>query len=268
MTGVDVSLAGIADLAHGQDNAFVKDGLGRVNMLVERAMSEFSAEHPEKIAPVLADGLKQTNALASQVTASTLTEQAKYDVLRELALKQEQFQHAIVLALGISLDATAGPKREPGGRNAFNNGPQESFAYAIPGQEFVVTVHLYNPQASALALNRVWLETTPSEKPDEKWTSRARIAGAGCGWPGGGDRSAIRHESCRTMPRPRVLISRGRMTSSRTTTFWIRDTAIFRCRPTRWRLGRNSATRACRCGWDRWCRRCAAKLGRAWCSTR
>ena len=57
---------------------------------------------------MLADGLKQTNALAAQVSASTLSEQAKYDVLRELALKQEQFQHAIVLALGVSLEATAG----------------------------------------------------------------------------------------------------------------------------------------------------------------
>ncbi len=166
--GVDVSLAGIADLAHGQDNAFLVAGLGRVNAAVEQAMGAFSAAHPEKIAPVLADGvLKQTNALAAQVSSSTLSEQAKYDVLRELALKQEQFQHAIVLALGVSLEAAAGPKRAPGGRNAFNNGPPESFAYAIPGQEFAVTVHLYNAQPSALTLNRVWLETPGGEK----WTS-------------------------------------------------------------------------------------------------
>ena len=123
--GVDVSLAGIADLAHGQDSAFLREGLGRVNAAVEQAMSLFSAEHPEKIAPMLADGLKQTNALAAQVSASALSEQAKYDVLRELGLKQEQFQHAIALALGVSLDATAGTKQAPRGRNPFNNGPQE-----------------------------------------------------------------------------------------------------------------------------------------------
>ncbi len=170
--GVDASLAGIADLARGQENGFLKDGLVRVNTAVEQAMSQFSVEHPEKIAPMLAEGLKQTNALASQIKASSLSEPAKYDVLRELALKQEQFQHAIVLALGVSLDATAGSKREPGGRNLFNNGPQESFAYAIPGQEFAVTVHLANPQTSALTLNRVWLETPD----DEKWTNAAESA--------------------------------------------------------------------------------------------
>ena len=170
--GVDVSLTGIADLARGQDNGSLKDGLTRVNAAVEQAMSQFSAAHPEKIAPVLADGLKQTNALAAQVKASSLSEQSKYDVLRELALKQDQFQHAIVLALGVSLDATAGAKRAPGGRNFFNNGPPESFAYAIPGEEFAVTVHLYNPQADALTLNRVWLET-PTE---EKWPSSLEAA--------------------------------------------------------------------------------------------
>jgi LmbE family N-acetylglucosaminyl deacetylase len=164
--GVDVSLAGIADLARGQDNGFLKDGLGRVNAAVEQAMNEFSVQHPEKIAPVLASGLKQANALTAQVSASSLSEQTKYDVLRELVLKQDQFQHAIVLALGVSLDATAGSKREPGGRG-FNNGAPESFAYAIPGQEFTVTVHLDNPQPAALTLNRVWLDTPGGEK----WTN-------------------------------------------------------------------------------------------------
>ena len=170
--GVDTSLQGIADLAQGQDKGFLVDGLGRLNASVERAMSEFSAQHPEKIAPVLADGLKQTNALAAQVSASMLAGQAKYDVLRELALKQSQFQQALVLALGVSLEATAGPKRAPGGRNFFNNGPAESFAYAIPGQEFAVTVHLDNPQPDALTLNRVWLETPGGEN----WTSTQESA--------------------------------------------------------------------------------------------
>lgn len=170
--GVDVSLSGIADLARGQDGGFLKDALVRINAAVEQAMNEFSVPHPEKIAPVLAEGLKQTNALAEQVKASSLSEQAKYDVLRELAVKQDQFQHAIVLALGVSLDATAGPKRDAGGRNPFNNGPQESFAYAIPGQEFAVTVHLDNPQPSALTLNRVWLETPAGEK----WANSAESA--------------------------------------------------------------------------------------------
>src|SRR5436309_11968206 len=61
--GIVVSLAGIADLAQGGDVAFLKEGLSNINSLVERAISGFSAQHPEAIASTLADGLKATRAL-------------------------------------------------------------------------------------------------------------------------------------------------------------------------------------------------------------
>jgi LmbE family N-acetylglucosaminyl deacetylase len=161
--GVDVSLTGIADLARGQENGYLKESLGRINMLVERAMNEFSADHPEKVAPVLAEGLKETNALVVQISSSNLSEQAKYDVLHELTVKQEQFHHAIVGALGLSLEATVAPKSEPKRTNFFGNSPAESFAYAVPGQDLAVKVHLNNPSVAALALDRIWLETPAGE---------------------------------------------------------------------------------------------------------
>jgi LmbE family N-acetylglucosaminyl deacetylase len=162
--GVDVSLAGIADLAHGEDSGFLKAGLGRIDALVEQSLGGFSMEHPEKIAPLLAAGLKETDALVGQVSASSLSEQAKYDVLHELAAKQEQFQRAITEALGFSLDAIVGPKQEPRNRPG-PFGPQitETFAYAVPGQEFAVRVHMNNPGANALHLERVWLEAPHGE---------------------------------------------------------------------------------------------------------
>ena len=49
--GIDISLGAIADLAAGQDNGFVKEGLGRINSSVERAMAGFSVSDPEKVAP-------------------------------------------------------------------------------------------------------------------------------------------------------------------------------------------------------------------------
>ncbi len=169
--GVDVSLMGIAELANGQQNGFLKEGLGRINAQVDRAMSDFSIEHPEKIAPTLAAGLKETNALAEHVSSSSLTEQAKYDVLHELTAKQAEFQRAILQALGISLEATVAPKREPARPNFFGgNGPTETFAYAVPGQTFAVRVHLDNPSASGLTLNRVWIETPANES----WTIAAQ----------------------------------------------------------------------------------------------
>ena len=117
--GVDISLVGIASLAAGQENGFLQDGLRGIQTTVDRAMSEFSFTEPEKIAPLLAEGLKDTNALATRVAASSLSEQAKYDVLQELRVKQEQFQKALVQGFGLSLTATvaqpgpAGTRRRP-----------------------------------------------------------------------------------------------------------------------------------------------------------
>jgi LmbE family N-acetylglucosaminyl deacetylase len=163
---IDVSLGGIASLALGQPSAFLKDGLSRIDRLVQQAMSEFSLDHPDKVGSTLARGLQETNALVSEVAASVLSDEAKYNILHELAIKQDQFQQAIVESLGFSLEVTVIPKREPTRQNFFANGPTETFAYAFPGQEFPVKVHLDNPAAVALKLDRVWLQT-----PDgESWT--------------------------------------------------------------------------------------------------
>jgi LmbE family N-acetylglucosaminyl deacetylase len=170
--GVDTSLQGIADLAHGEDNGFLKEGLARINSLVEQAWGAFNVDHPERIAGLLADGLKQTDALAMQVSASNLSGHAKYDVRHELTVKQQQFQSAIVDALGFSLDAVVGPKQEPRNRaNPFGPQVTETFAYAVPGQEFAVRVHMNNPSPAPVELGRVWIDVRPApgDKSGETW---------------------------------------------------------------------------------------------------
>jgi hypothetical protein len=163
--GIDTSVAGIADLAAGQDNAFLKEGLSRINSAVERAMAGFSVSEAEKAAPILAEGLKETNALLAQVAASKLSDQTKYDVTFELRAKQDQFQKAIVQALNFSLEATVAPKREPNraNPNPLFALPAETMKSLVPGEQFPVRVHLNNPGSTPLALNRIWLETPAGE---------------------------------------------------------------------------------------------------------
>src|SRR3984885_8520269 len=91
--GIDVSLVGIATLAQGGDAAFLKDGLAQINSLVEKAMSDFSAQHPEAIASTLASGLKKANELVEKVGSSNLSDDSKYDVLHELNVKEAQFEN-------------------------------------------------------------------------------------------------------------------------------------------------------------------------------
>lgn len=164
--GIDVSLPGIATLAQGGDAAFLKDDLTHINSLVEKALADFSAEHPEKIAPTLAEGLKATNELIDQVNASGLTADSKYDVNFELKVKKAQFSQALAESLGISVLATLAPEKAPSGPYARFFGNPESFAIAIPGQTFWVKVHATNPSSVPVQLESVAL-TTPK---GESWT--------------------------------------------------------------------------------------------------
>lgn len=156
--GIDISLAGIADLAQGGDVAFLKEGLSNINSLVEKAISRFSAQHPEAIASTLADGLNATRALNEKVNASNLSADAKYEVTHELKVKQGQFENALAESLGISVLATVAADKEPSGPFArfFRNQP--TFQVAIPGQEFRVRVHATNPTDVPVNLETVALQ--------------------------------------------------------------------------------------------------------------
>jgi LmbE family N-acetylglucosaminyl deacetylase len=176
--GIDVSLVGIADLVKDGDAAFLRQALVSINAPVEQAMSEFSADHLEKIAPTLAEGLKATTALIDQVSASNLSDQSKFDVLHELRIKQTQFNNALALALGFALDdaivpAPASSGGGPGGRAGPEGGgegggfgPASSFQFAIPGQNFYVRVHAANQGSESIELKRIWLESSQGEMHD------------------------------------------------------------------------------------------------------
>lgn len=165
--GIDVSLMGIARLAQSGDTAFLKEGLNQVNVFVEKALKDFSPQHPEAVAFTLAEGLKATNDLIEKITASDLSADSKYDVTHELKIKQTQFENALAEALGISVLATVAPEKEPTGPFArFFRNP-ETFRVAIPGQEFWVKVHATNPTDIAVQLERVVLETPQGES----WTT-------------------------------------------------------------------------------------------------
>ncbi|WP_348268853.1 PIG-L family deacetylase [Edaphobacter paludis] len=107
--GVDVSLVGIADLAPAE-KSFLRIGLQQIAKVVDEAQSGYSADVPEKIAPLLKDGLAETRALIARVeTAKNLTAREKYDVLHELRVKETQFNDALVEALGLRVEARVAP---------------------------------------------------------------------------------------------------------------------------------------------------------------
>jgi LmbE family N-acetylglucosaminyl deacetylase len=105
--GIDISLTGIATLAH--PNSLPAGSLEHIAKLVEQAVSGYTAQDPAKIAPLLAEGLKATRDLIAAVDAShTLTPRETADVQHELRVKEAQFELALAQSLDVSLHAEAG----------------------------------------------------------------------------------------------------------------------------------------------------------------
>jgi LmbE family N-acetylglucosaminyl deacetylase len=164
--GIDVSLMGIADLAKGQNDAFLKEGLEKINGYVEQAMKQFGAQRPGKIAPILAEGAKANVSLIHQVLSSSLSSEAKYNVLYELRVKQAQFNTALAEALGLSVRSDVTPPPEPNEPVApFHfRGPSDTFRMAIPGQTFYLQVRAANMGQTPVKISRIWVETPEGEK--------------------------------------------------------------------------------------------------------
>jgi LmbE family N-acetylglucosaminyl deacetylase len=153
--GIDTSLMGIATLAKGNDRDFLLNGLKRVNQLVESAMTDFSAAHPEKIASQLAQGYKETQKLIDQVKGSKLSADEKYNVTFELETKRVQFNNALSQALGLSVAATMAPEKEPNPLWAMFVGDPDTTRVVIPGQKLGVKVHVVNQSPVAVTLKNV-----------------------------------------------------------------------------------------------------------------
>src|SRR5215831_12929293 len=173
--GIDVSLMGLASLAKGGDAAFLPDGLRKINSSVEDAISKFSGTAPERCAPALAQGMKDTIALISAVEKSSLSADSKYDLLHELNIKRVQVNNALAESLGLSIAASVAPDQEPNPRLAQFLGDPETFRVAIPGQTFSVKVHAVNQSSAPAILEKLSVESatgpawtvTPAAAPQQ-----------------------------------------------------------------------------------------------------
>jgi LmbE family N-acetylglucosaminyl deacetylase len=157
--GVDVSLTGMAALAPGE-TTFLKQDLGAIDGLVEKAMAIYKIAAPEKTAPLLRDGLKATDTLIAKVEASGLTAQQKYDLLHELRVKRAQFNNALVQALGLSVRAQVAPRQEASGPFVRFGDGADTFVTAVPGQSFGVQVHVVNGSHVPVKVKSTELESS------------------------------------------------------------------------------------------------------------
>jgi LmbE family N-acetylglucosaminyl deacetylase len=165
--GIDTSLPGLATLA-GTQGAFLQQPLSRIHEVVAGAILNYSPEHPERTAPLLADVYRRLAKLLDEVKASNLSGEQKVSIERELEIKLQQANDALAQALGIEIMALVTPgtggrgiELYAGPRGGLSATPQQTPAQVTPGSDFHVRVHIRAPKIAALS--KVALETPPNE---------------------------------------------------------------------------------------------------------
>jgi LmbE family N-acetylglucosaminyl deacetylase len=147
--GIDTSLQGLASRL-GKDEAkvpWLREELGKLQGDVEAAKK--AADGGDAATPLL-DGLQTVSALIARISGQKeLAEIERRELLGNLREKQEQFEQAANLALGITVSAAVDAPAAPTPEDAF---------MAVPGQTFGVSAMIRNAGKKALTIHEFALE--------------------------------------------------------------------------------------------------------------
>ncbi len=107
--GIEMGLDRYRAFVVGQEAqaGFFLEGLETLKGHVAQVEQTFSALEPWKTLPALRAGLSTVRSLRADIAASSLSDDAKYDLEHRLALKEEQFSNAVALAHGIAFEPLA-----------------------------------------------------------------------------------------------------------------------------------------------------------------
>ena len=158
LEGVDTSLAGITRFARGPDAAapFATTFLRNIESAGRQAQAAYQAHATDRMLREIRAGLAGVLKTIDLVRSSRLEEGARYELLTRLRGKQADFQGALTLAEGLTVEPTA------------DDGD------VVPGQPFTVKTHVWNQGADHLALQEVavrvpagWTAVRRSDPPAE-----------------------------------------------------------------------------------------------------
>ncbi len=167
--GIDTSLPALW-FRLGQDrdqNAWLRVDLDWIQRTIDDATTAVDKSPPAVTVPLLR-GLFLTKKLIAKVEASQLTAIEKADVLAELRTKQQQFEHAANLSLGLELSAGPGtPDGRPMAEEfaTSSNGPVLG-AVITAGKPFLMVAKFRNGSHSLLSLKQLTLDLPPGWKSE------------------------------------------------------------------------------------------------------
>jgi LmbE family N-acetylglucosaminyl deacetylase len=111
--GIDISIGGIATLApdaKGNIAIVIKSNLAGISQSIAESQLDIKPGHPELAAHRLAEALKLTQMSIENIESikrEFLSDDAKFNMLHELRVKQAQLNEALVTALSLHLEASA-----------------------------------------------------------------------------------------------------------------------------------------------------------------
>ena len=160
--GIDTSIEGIAAYLPAPAQADARAKLSAIAAQVADAASHFDANDPAKSAPALARGLDLTRALIAALDREKLPEQARYNAVFELQIKERQFNEALGQALGMSLIATVANGPAQAQRGPGPGGPPNEIASqtVVAGENFGVAIHVADQGSAPVTIDRITLVPT------------------------------------------------------------------------------------------------------------
>jgi hypothetical protein len=160
--GVDTSIIGLASRLGSEEPKvpFLRPALQSLQKHVDEAVRLFSLQDPSACALPLVLGHEEIIGLMKQIGDSSLSEQAKIDLLPAIQDKEEQFEQAVNESLGVVLEASVDPPGPPPGPSYFPR-MEQTFTTAVPGQTFTVTLHLYNRGKVPLTAGGIGVRVPP-----------------------------------------------------------------------------------------------------------
>ncbi len=166
--GIDTSLPGQASRQDGDEAKvpWLRPQLQAIASTVDQATAAADKD-PQSAGKALLQGLNLTRALVRRVAQSQLSEAEKADLLANLKTKQQQFEEAANLALGLDLGVGPGT---PDGRPmaaSFPTGDGDVLAAVITaGKPFLLMAKLHNGSAASMELKQFALDVPAGWKSE------------------------------------------------------------------------------------------------------
>jgi LmbE family N-acetylglucosaminyl deacetylase len=159
--GIDTSVPGLAAQLGSEEQKVpqLRRQLTEAAREISQATGKAAADNPEGTVAPLMQALSDFEKASEEVVKSSLSANAKSDLLMRLEEKREQAETALSDALQVSLIATVTSRAEAVADDARSLPKEEAAITTVsPGQDFMVAVDFHNGSNDRLLVNAVKLE--------------------------------------------------------------------------------------------------------------